>query len=404
MSVPSTTPRSEALPPAPVPPPEGVAAPRDPRVVGIDALRGLVMVLMLVDHAREFFFLHAQVSDPMALPATHPSLFFTRLSAHLCAPSFILLTGIAAWLYGQRHGGLRAASGFLFKRGLFLVVLEFTVVNFAWSFTFLSQTYYFQVIGAIGLSMVALSALLYLPRPALLAFALLVIFGHNLLDPIRFEVGEPGHDAWALLHDSGYIPLPWGARIKTSYPILPWIGVIALGFSVGPWFSSRVPPEVRRRRLWLSAASSVALFVLLRLLNVYGEPRPWAAGATTLETVMSFVNPTKYPPSLAFLLMTLGVGMALLAGLDRAPRKMTATLAVFGAAPLFFYVVHLFLLNMLNQLALAIVGPNQGELYSLPGILSVWGLALLATVPMWFACRAFSRMKARSARPWMSYL
>ncbi|WP_241757813.1 DUF1624 domain-containing protein [Myxococcus landrumensis] len=380
-----------------------MAVPHARRIVGIDALRGLVMVLMLVDHARVFFF-HVQVGDPMALPATPPGLFFTRLSSHLCASTFIILTGVAAWLYGQRHGGPRAASGFLFKRGLFLVALEFTVVNFAWTFSFLPQTYYFQVIGAIGLSMVALSALLYLPRPALLAFALLVIFGHNLLDPIRFEAEEQGHALWALLHDSGDIPLPWGASIKTAYPILPWIGVITLGFSMGPWFSSRVAPEVRHRRLWLSAAASLTLFVLLRLLNGYGEPLPWSVGATTLETAMSFVNPTKYPPSLAFLLMTLGAGMALLAGLDKAPRGLTSTLAVFGAAPLFFYVVHLFLLNTLHQLARALSGPHPGKLASFSNILSIWVLALIAVVPMWFACRAFSQVKARSANPWMSYL
>ncbi|WP_342378113.1 heparan-alpha-glucosaminide N-acetyltransferase domain-containing protein [Myxococcus stipitatus] len=403
MSAPSTSSSPAAPLPAPVPPPDSVDAPQARRVVGIDALRGLVMVLMLVDHTRVFFF-HAPIGDPMALPATPPALFFTRLSTHLCAPTFIILTGVAAWLYGQRHGGPRAASGFLFKRGLFLVALEFTVVNFAWTFSFLTPSYYFQVIGAIGLSMVALSALLHLPRPALLAFALLVIFGHNLLDPIRFAAGEPGHDLWALLHDSGDIPLPWGASITTAYPILPWMGVITLGYSVGPWFSSRVSPEARRRRLWLSAAVSLSLFVLLRLLNVYGEPLPWSAGATTLETVMSFVNPTKYPPSLAFLLMTLGVGMALFAALDKAPRGLTATLAVFGAAPLFFYVLHLLVLNALHHLTRALFGPNQGELFGLPNILSIWGLALVVVVPMGFACRAFSSVKARTNSPWMSYL
>ncbi|AKQ70661.1 hypothetical protein A176_007573 [Myxococcus hansupus] len=374
------------------------------RVVSIDALRGFVMALMIVDHVREFFYLHAQVSDPVDVATTPPSLFFTRMAAHLCAPVFVILTGVAAWLYGQRHGGRRAASSFLFKRGLFLLVLELTVINFAWTFTLVPPTYYFQVIGAIGVSMMVLAALLHLPRPTLLTFALVVIFGHNLLGPIHFEAGEPGHALWALLHDRGFIALPWGAQLKTSYPVLPWLGVIALGFAVGPWFSSQVAPEVRRKRLWLSAASSVGLFVLLRLINIYGEPLPWTPGTTALETAMSFVNLTKYPPSLDFLLLTLGAGAALLALLNDAPDSVTRTLVVFGAAPLFFYVVHLYLLHALNKLALAAFGPNQGALFSLPGVGAVWTLALLATVPMWFACRAFASLKARSASPWMSYL
>ncbi|WP_426755591.1 DUF1624 domain-containing protein [Myxococcus sp. Y35] len=380
------------------------AGTRSRRIVGIDALRGLVMVLMLVDHVREFFYLHAQVSDPVEISSTPPGLFFTRLAAHLCAPVFVILTGVAAWLYGQRHGGRRAASGFLFKRGLFLLVLELTVINFAWTFTLLPRTYYFQVIGAIGVSMMVLAALLHLPRPALLTFALAVIFGHNLLDPVHFAAGEPGHALWALLHDRGFIALPWGAQLKTSYPVLPWIGVIALGFAAGPWFASQVAPEVRRRRLLLTAALSVGLFVALRLLNIYGEPLPWSPGATALETAMSFVNLTKYPPSLDFLLLTLGVGAALLALLDLAPHRLSAALAVFGAAPLFFYVVHLYLLHVLNKLALATLGPNQGDLFSLPNISALWLMALVATVPMGFACRAFARLKARSSSPWMSYL
>ncbi|GEN10338.1 Uncharacterized membrane protein [Myxococcus fulvus] len=374
------------------------------RIIGIDALRGLVMALMLVDHVREYFYLHAQVSDPVVLATTPPGLFFTRLAAHLCAPVFIILTGVAAWLYGQRHGGRRAASGFLFKRGLFLLVLELTVVNFAWTFQLLPPTYYFQVIGAIGLSMMVLAALLHLPRPALLGFALLVILGHNLLDSVHFAAGEPGHTPWALLHDRGFIDLPWGARLKTSYPVLPWMGVIALGYAVGPWFSSQVQATTRRRWLLLASAGALALFGVLRLVNVYGEPLPWSVGATPLETVMSFLNLTKYPPSLDFLLLTLGVGAALLALLDLAPEALSTTLAVFGAAPLFFYVVHLYLLNALNRLALAALGPNQGTLFSLPNVGSLWLLALVTTVPMWFACRAFARVKARSRSPWMSYL
>ncbi|QRK13253.1 DUF1624 domain-containing protein [Archangium violaceum] len=393
--------------PAGAQPTEGVAAGGRVlagRIVTIDALRGFVMLLMLVDHAREFFYLHAQVSDPVNVATTPPGLFFTRLTAHLCAPVFVALTGLSAWLYGRRRGGRRAASGFLLKRGLFLVLLELTFVNFAWTFSLTPRTYYLQVIWAIGLSMIALSGLLWLPRPVLMGVGLVIVFGHNLLDPITLETGTPGGTVWAILHDRGFIELPWGARARTSYPILPWIGVIALGHGVGPWFTAQLGPAARRFRLYSLGLAALALFVLLRVVNVYGEPVPWARGVTPLLTLSSFLNLTKYPPSLDFLLLTLGVGALLLATLDRLPSGLQALLTTFGAAPLFFYLVHLYLLHLLNEVALALFGPNQGSLFSVPNVLSLWVLAALVSFPLWFACRWFARLKARTRSAWMSYL
>ncbi|MCH8685717.1 DUF1624 domain-containing protein [Pedomonas mirosovicensis] len=374
------------------------------RVISIDALRGLVMLLMLVDHVREYFFIHAQVSDPVDLSVTPPALFFTRLTAHLCAPVFVALTGLSAWLYGQQRGGPAAASAFLLKRGLFLILLEVTLVNFAWTFSLTPSILYLQVIWAIGLSMVALAGLLWLPRAALIAVGLGIVFLHNLLGPIAFAPGEPGHVIWAILHDRGLIDLPWGGQARTSYPLLPWIGVIALGYAIGPWFARGSDAGARRQKLYLLGALSLLLFGVLRAVNIYGEPLPWSAGPTALHTVMSFLNLTKYPPSLDFLLLTLGVGALILGAAEKAPPRVLTLIATFGTAPLFFYLAHLYALHLLNLACLALFGPNQGAYFSLPNVATLWLLAAIMAVPLWFACRWFARLKKHSGRPWMSYL
>jgi len=387
------------------PPPSAAAVPvrtgAGSRIRSIDALRGLVILLMLVDHAREFFFIHAQVSDPMDVTTTSPALFFTRLSAHLCAPIFVALTGLGAWLYANKNGGAKAASDFLLKRGLFLVALELTVVGFAWSFSLTPEIIYLQVIWAIGLSMIALAALVHLPRPVLVAVGLVIVLGHNLLDPISVQPGHPGHAIWAVLHDRGFIDLPWGGQARTSYPLLPWIGIIALGYGVGPWFA--MPQAARLQRLMLTGLGALALFVVLRTINQYGET-PWGVQATPIQTVMSVLNLTKYPPSADFVLVTLGLGALMLAGLEKASDRLVGLLAVFGGAPLFFYLIHLYGLHLLNLGGLAMFGPNQGDEFSVPGVVWLWLLAAAVAVPCWFACRWFARIKRTSNQPWMKYL
>ncbi|MGF7151048.1 putative membrane protein [Sphingomonas zeicaulis] len=372
------------------------------RIASIDGLRGLVMLLMLVDHTREFFFLHAQVSDPMDVAITPPALFFTRLAAHLCAPVFVALTGIAAWLYAQPRGGARAASAFLAKRGLFLIALELTVVSFAWTFDPTPERTFLQVIWAIGLSMLALAAVVHLPRAAVAAIGLVILFGHNLLDPIHVAAGEPGHALWAVLHDRGLISLPWGGEARTSYPLLPWIGVIALGYAAGPWFARGVDAARRGRALAITGAAALALFAVLRMINLYGEPLPWAPQPDMTGTAMSFLNLTKYPPSADFLMLTLGTGALLLAGLERVPQMPVRLLAVFGSAPLFFYILHLYVLHALNRLVGAMLGTDG--LVSVPTLGALWLLAGLVAVPCWFACRRFAAFKRASGAWWVRYL
>lgn len=274
------------------------------RLQSIDALRGLVIVFMLLDHVRETFFLHRQVSDPMTIDATDPSLFFSRTLAHLCAPVFVLLTGLSAWLYGEKYQGRSDVSAFLFKRGLFLVVLEFTLVNFAWTFQLPPSVIYLQVIWAIGISMIALSLLVWLPRPALLAMGALIIAGHNLLDGVHFGVESALHVPWAILHDRGWLEVFEAMRLRTSYPVLPWIGVIALGYGLGPWFARASLADTRQHRLLVAGVAALLGFVVLRLVNGYGEA-PWRVYPDVTQTVMSFFNITKYPPSLLFLALTL---------------------------------------------------------------------------------------------------
>ncbi|WP_235525746.1 DUF1624 domain-containing protein [Sphingomonas sp. Leaf34] len=376
------------------------------RIVSIDALRGLVMLLMLVDHTREFFYSHAPVSDPMTIATTPPALFFTRSAAHLCAPVFVLLTGLAAWLYAEGRAPderRAAASSFLVKRGMFLVALEWTIVNFAWTFDPTPALVYLQVIWAIGLSMIALAAILHLPRPLVVAFALVIVLGHNLLDPVAIAPGEHGHVIWAVLHDRGLLDLPFGGQARTSYPVLPWIGVIALGWAIGPWFARTVDRIERRRRLLVAGGGALVSFAILRTIDGYGEPLLREHDGGTLATVMSFLNLTKYPPSADFLLLTLGIGVILLAAIERMPARVTTVLAVFGSAPLFFYILHLYVVHALNNAAGWVLGVD-GTLVSVPNVMALWLVAGLIAVPCWFACRSFAAFKRTQTGWWWRYL
>lgn len=374
------------------------------RLQSIDALRGLVILFMLLDHVRETFFLHRQVSDPMAIDTTEPSLFFSRTLAHLCAPVFVMLTGLSAWLYGEKHQGRGDVSAFLFKRGLFLVALEFTLVNFAWTFQLPPSVIYLQVIWAIGVSMIALSLLVWLPRAALIALGAVIIAGHNLLDGLHFGAESALHVPWAILHDRGWLAFSESLRLRTSYPVLPWIGVIALGYGLGPWFARGSDAGQRQHRLLMAGLIALPGFVVLRLVNGYGEA-PWSAYPTVTQTLMSFFNITKYPPSLLFLALTLGCGLLLLRAFERAGQaRWISALAVFGAAPMFFYLLHLYVLKLLYLASVALFGRNQGDYFGFDGIAAVWLGAVLLAVSLYLPVRWFARLKARRRDiAWLKY-
>jgi len=391
--------------------PASPPAPRQ-RLVQIDALRGLVMCIMLLDHVRDTVYLHRQVPDPLVAGETPVDLFASRLLAHVCAPVFVFLTGLSAWLYGSSHAdstgdGRAAASAFLFKRGLFLVLLEVTVVGFAWTFEFPPTRIFLQVIWVIGLSMLALSALLWLPRAALLALAVLLVAGHNLLDNIHFQPGDALYVPWAVLHDRVWIQLSETVRMRTSYPLLPWVGVIALGWlAAQPWFGGAIDAAQRQRQLLQWGIGLLVFFVLLRAANVYGD-RPWIVSESALITAMSFVNITKYPPSLLFLALTLGCGALLLRALERAraDAPWLRVLIVFGSAPMFFYILHLYVLKFIYLGGQAIWGNNQGDYFGFGAVWQLWLCAALLLPLLYPPVKAFAQLKARRRdMAWLKYL
>lgn len=373
------------------------------RLTSIDALRGLVMVIMLMDHVRETWFLHMQVSDPADATTVDPALFFTRLASSLCAPVFVALTGLGAYLYSLNHSRSETA-GFLIKRGLFLMVVDVTLITFAWTVK-LPPTVWLQVIWCIGVCMIALAGLMRLPRRWLIGLGLLIVCGHNLLQGIRLAPDDALFVPWALVYQRDSIALPLGIVARTSYPVLPWIGVILLGFGIGPWFGKAVDAAVRQRRLLVLGLGMIAAFVLLRWLNVYGD-KPWSEGVSPLRTVMSFVALTKYPPSLLFLLPTLGIGAVLLALFERAQGKAwLPVLSVFGAAPMFFYILHMYVLRALYHVAMGIWGPNHGVSFGVDRIEWVWLWYVALLVPLYIPTAWYSRLKSRRKDiAWLKYL
>lgn len=374
------------------------------RIASIDALRGLVMVLMLLDHLRETWFLHVPVADPIDARTTLPAVALARLVVSLCAPIFVALTGVAAYLFGTRHT-LAETRVYLLKRGLVLMALEVIYLSeLYWGVA--APTLWLQVIWCIGVCMVVLAALIGLPRPALFAIGLLIVCGHNLLDPIHLQPDQPFFAAWAMLHQRDVIALPLGLVAKTTYPVLPWIGVIVLGYAVGPWFLRDVAAQTRERRFVTLGCLMLVAFAVLRLANGYGD-RPWfAVEGDALRTTLSFLALTKYPPSLLFLLLTLGVGALLLVALERMrDASVVSALAVFGAAPLFFYLLHLTVLRLLYHGAAAIWGETQGSVFGVAsyGWVLVWYAGLI--VPLYWPTAWFSRFKAaRRDIEWLKYL
>jgi uncharacterized membrane protein len=382
------------------------AAPARRRVDHVDLLRGLVMVIMVLDHVRAYF--SGAHFDPTDLTRTTPALFATRWITHYCAPVFVFLAGASVWIAGTRRtrGEL---TRFLLSRGIWLVFLELTVISFAW---YLSTAWtlgaFAQVIWAIGWSMVALAGLIHLPRGAVAAIALAMVLGHNTLDgvtPERFGALAP---LWRVLHVSGPLGI---APILGLYPLVPWIGVMALGFLAGPVVFSSSPKDVRRL-LWAGAVL-VAGFVVLRWVNVYGDPHPRVLHGETDIVVMSFLNLTKYPPSLLYLLMTLGPALLALAWLRRARGPLAEVLVTFGRVPFLFYVAHLFLVHALAVGAGVLQGFPASAIrtvfkqlpadygFGLPVVYLVWLGVVAALYPV---CRRYAALKARSRAWWLSYL
>lgn len=373
------------------------------RIAVIDVLRGLIMLIMLFDHVREAIYVHIPLSDPLDAVHTDPRLFFTRIATHFCAPLFVFLTGLSAWLYAHPASGPRSATGFLVKRGLLLVFLELVVVNFAWYGVFPPQTVFLQVIWVIGLSMIFLGLVHKLPIAVLGAVGLAIIFGHNALTWMSFAPGTVAYDAWTLLLHRGYLVADGAIKVKVAYPLLPWIGVILAGYAAGPVYAAAMSPERRRRILVAAGVCALLLLALLRGFNIYGEELPWTVQDSAIRTVMSFLALTKYPPSLDYLLLTLGIGALTLAVLEPLDNWFTRACATFGGAPMFYYLLHLYVLLGLQRLLVATFGANHGARYGVDHVWLVWLVALALMPLLYFPCRAFARYKRSSKQAWVRY-
>lgn len=365
------------------------------RHTGIDAVRGAVMVIMALDHVREFFHADAMVFQAEDLARTTPLLFLTRWITHLCAPGFVFLAGVAAQRRLARDGSVAGLSRYLWTRGLWLVVLEITVMRFALNFRMSSQDPLLLIIlVALGLSMVVLAGLVHLPAPIVGAIGVAVVVGHNLLDPIRpADLGGLA-PLWNLLHDPGVFVVG-GLPILAGYPVLPWAGLMAVGFAAG-----RIYDLDGDRRRWLltrAGLTLVAAFVVLRILNAYGDPSPWSAQASPVMTALSFLRTTKYPPSLQFVLMTLGPVLLMLAWYERRPPADAHPLVAIGRVPLFYYVVHFYLVHLAaSALAAVQYGPVlaflSGPFPSMGGSRDLFPPGF--GFPLWVTCVAWAGVVA----------
>jgi uncharacterized membrane protein len=393
-------------------------APR--RVEAIDAVRGGVMVLMALDHVRDFIHRGAMAFSPTDLTQTTPILFFTRWVTHLCAPTFMFTAGLGAFLWWQGGKTRHELSAYLLSRGLWLVVLEVTVMRLAYDFD-VSRDYpvLLLVLWALGACMIGLALLVWIPIRALTILSVAVIVLHNTLDRVAAARFGPAAGIWNLLHQPGAFRLA-GATIVVGYPLVPWIAVMALGFCFGQLYLLDRP--VRQRHLVVIGVVATLAFVVIRAFNVYGDPAAWTTQTSAVYTALSFLNTTKYPPSLDFLLMTLGPAILVLAWFDRLALNASNPLVIFGRVPLFYFVVHFYLAHAVAVLlallrygsaALTFVFhplPSMGgprELfpaqfgYDLWVAYVVWAVVVVALFPV---CRWFGGIRAARRNWWLRYL
>ena len=383
------------------------------RIDAIDWLRGAVMVLMALDHVREFFWFG--LVNPQNPATASPALFFTRWITHFCAPTFVLLAGAGAYLYGARGRARSALAWFLLSRGVWLVLLEFTIVRWSSLFNFDYRFTFGQVIWAIGGSMVLLSGLVWLPTGVIGVIGAAIIATHNLLDGVSAEqVGAPEW-LWTLLFRQKSIVIAPGYVYFNVYPLWAWFGVLCAGYGLGPILQL---DRGRRRLILLGLGVALtAAFVALRALHLYGDPRPWTVQKDSLRTVMAFLACTKYPPSLQFLLMTLGPALIVLAAVDRRSGPPFKPLITYGRVPLFYYLLHF---PLIHGLAVAWAWQRYGRTdwlfanpglfsprppfdggMSLPGVYLVW---ILVVVALYWPCKWFAGVKRRHPGGWRSYL
>jgi len=385
-----------------------------PRLDSIDVLRGVVMILMALDHVRDFF---GGAVNPVDMARTTPTLFFTRWITHFCAPTFFLLTGTGAFLARRRRSASELAQ-FLVVRGFWLILLELTVVRcLGYQFNFDYRVTMLVILWALGWSMVTLGALAPLPASAVTLFGVVLVATHNLFDRVTPSWFGRLAPVWTILHVQNFVSQNPDHIVFVAYPLVPWIGVTVLGYGLGQVFDW--DRDERRRFLLRAGLGLTIAFVVLRTLNAYGDPVAWSGQSTTVRTVLSFLNANKYPPSLDFLLMTIGPALLFLRAVDAFTPRIFRSVLVFGRVPLFYFLLHLPLIHLA---AVAVCFVRYGAVhwmfesptlaqypftrppgwgYSLPVVYLMWIAVVVVLYP---ACLWFSEFKQRNPRPWVSYL
>ena len=396
------------------------------RIQSIDILRGLVMVIMALDHVRDFFYkadlgkAADAAMDPTNMQTTYPALFFTRWITHFCAPIFVFLAGTSVFLMCQRKSK-KEVSLFLIKRGFWLVFVEVIIITFSWTFNPFFNVFILQVIWAIGVSMILLGLLVLLPYRVIFALGLLIVAGHNIMDYPSVSSGLKGTVLSDLLYFSNFSAYQlWeGHFFLVVYAFLPWTGVMLLGYCFGKLFQSGVDPAWRRKMLVRIGTGLILLFIVLRITNLYGDPLPWATQPRgALYTFLSFFNLNKYPPSLLFLCMTIGPGILFLAFIEKVQNGFTKIMNVYGRVPMLYYILHFYIIHIIVVIVFYLQGFGTKDIVpeGLPfffkpnglgfGLLGVYGIWLLVVVLLYPICKKYDQYKTAHAKEkwWLSYV
>ncbi|HRG10246.1 MAG TPA: heparan-alpha-glucosaminide N-acetyltransferase domain-containing protein [Cyclobacteriaceae bacterium] len=379
------------------------------RISSIDVARGLIMVIMALDHTRDYFHADAFVFDPTNMEKTHTALFFTRWITHFCMPGFVLLSGLVANISLQRKSKAEL-SRYLLTRGLWFVVLELTVLRFGYFFNFYFDVTILSVLWLFGVCMLLLAALIHLPNRWILILGLIIVVGHNLLQGVSVESTSIAFAPWTIFMSRGFLPVTPDVAFVVTYPIVPWLGIMLLGYSLGTWYTN-VDAATRQKLLLRTGAVCVFAFMVLRFINLYGDPAPWAAQESGWYTVLSFLNTSKYPPSFLFTLMTVGPLLMLLAWLEKVETKLTHVLNTIGRVPLFYFILHFYAIHAFALISTMLrTGKSFSEIdlhfaksfggitpeggYSLGWVYLFWVVVVLLMIPL---CNAYNRLKSRKA-------
>ncbi|MBC7485979.1 MAG: DUF1624 domain-containing protein [Cytophagaceae bacterium] len=371
-----------------------------PRIASLDVVRGLIMILMALDHDRDFFHLDAFRFAPEDLHQSNLALFFTRWITHLCAPLFLLLAGISISLY-QDNKSTAETSSYVFFRGLWLVLLELTLIRFAWHFSI--DTHYIMgaVIWVIGWSMVLMALFVYLPKKLSGIVAILILVVHNTMDHVVFDQSTTTQLIWSFLHVTSKTMITDQFFVFILYPLLPALGVMLLGYFMGKWYTKDFDARKRFLYLLIVGLSCLVIFILLRFTNSYGDVKQFAFQQTTAQNIMSFFDVSKYPFSLHYCLVTLGIGFILLALTEKMQNGFFKILATFGQVPMFYYILHLYFLHALSVFLFSLTNPESHEQwmdlghrttigYSLPVVYAIW---ILSCILFFFLCQKYSAYK-----------